>query len=723
MFGFKRLALLFAAAAAAAACAHAPVAPKTPAAAVERAAEPEHEVPGSISEEQRGLWEARLYALPAGAKTRTSLRDRLAESVAASFDATPEDKLPRRLELFREGLSLNAPSDFGKGEVATALAPLAKWIVARYERRGDEVVVLAGLRYLALVEPKDVRHHERFLELAEWSESVRKTIPDPLEAQASTADLYLRAARLVPDAEITERAAENLVRWNAAYMSRVQDENADLWGVQAFALREAEKIPVFLSYVFYLNGDATRATPWIRRLKSDVRSQAAFEELLDGIAKGEDLGDRYFTLAQLFGSFDPGTGQFVVGDPMAGLRACLDARRLGDPSPRYPLCVGQFFELLDRPESAVPFYVEAARLSPDESTYVSVTARVRNALNRVHMLERIDAAEEVIEIADGLVDSVLALKDVEDQTLYQVTAELLNLSGEVEYADGRIDRAVAHFEKASEVWPADAGAVFRLAEIREMLGDPDAAVRDLDDAIVRAEKAGGMDAEYWPARAFELRGKIHSDRGDASAAAVDFRAALAIWEKADLPIDYSAEVALRRGMALDYLGDEKGALEWMRRAFGLDPENRATYGAAFSFLFARGRLDAAADLFQVAFNQDRLGAMWKIYFALWVEGMARRQGSSVELARNYLAHADGDTWQDDLARYFSGRIDAAELRRRAQSNGQRVEADFYDGLKLLGDGKRDQAEPLLRKVIDSKLMGFFEYPMARVLLAEKPATK
>jgi tetratricopeptide (TPR) repeat protein len=721
MLGFKRIALLLAAAAACFACAHAQVAPKAPSASSRRGTDPELKVPDAISAAQRGTWEARLYALSDGAKTRTSLRDRLADSVAASFDATPEDKLSKRLELFREGMSLNAPSDFAKGDVAPALAPLARWAIARYERRGDEVVVLAGLRYLAMVEPKDVRHQERFVELAEWSEGVRKTIPDSLESQASTADLYLRAARLVPDREIIERAAEHLVNWNAAYMARVEDSGADLWGMPPFALREAEKIPVFLAYVFFLNGDVTRATPWIRKLKSDVRSQAAFEELLGGIEKGEDVGDLYFTLAQLFGSYDPGTGQFVVGDPMAGLRACLLARRFGEPTPRYPMCVGQFFELLDRPESAVPFYVEAARLSPDESTYIGVTARVRNALNRVHMLERIEEAEGVIEIADELVESVLALKDVEDDTLYQVTAELLNLSGEVEYADGRIDRAVAHFSRASEVWPTDAGATFRLAEIREMLGDPVAALRDLDAVIARAGKAGGMDAEYWPARAFELRGKISADKGDDAAATADFRRALAIWEKADLPLDYAAEIALRRGMALDYLGDEKGALEWMRRAIGLDPENRATYGAAFSFLFARGRLDAAAELFQVAFNQDRLGAMWKIYFALWVEGMARRQGRSIELARNYLSHADGDTWQDDLARYFSGRIDGAELERRAQNNGQKVEADFYAGLRLLGDGKRGQADPLLRKVIDSKLMGFFEYPMARVLLAEKPA--
>jgi tetratricopeptide (TPR) repeat protein len=720
MLGFKRIALLAAGAAACASCGHAPPPPVAEPRDA-RAAEPELEVPAAIPAAQRGTWMARLFALDDDARKRTALRDRIAESIAASFEATPDDKLAKRLELFREGLSLNAPIDFGQGEVAVALAPLARWAVARYERRGDEVVVLAALRYLALVEPKDARHQERFLELAEWSESARRTIPDALESQASIADLYIRAARLVPDREIVARAAESLVRWSEAYAARIEDGGADLWGMAPFALREAEKIPVFLAYVFFLNGDVTQAAPWLGRLAAGERSRAAFAELLDGIAEGQDVGDLYFTLAQLFGSFDPGTGQFVVGDPMAGLRACMLARRLGDPSPRYPMCAGQFFELLDRPESAVPFYVEAARLSPDESTYIGVTARVRNALGRVHMLERTEEARAVIAIVDDLVDRVVALEKVEDETLWAVTAELLKLCGEVEYADGRIEQAVGHFSRAGEVWPTDAAATLRLAEIREMLGDPDTAIRDLDTTIARAEKAGGAEAAYWPARALELRGRIRAARGEGAAAEADFRAALALWEKADLPLDYSAEIALRRGFALDRLGDTSGSLEWMRRAIGMEPENRSTYGAAFSFLFVRDRLDAAAELFQVAFNQDRLGAMWKIYFALWVEGLAQRRGTSVELARNYLASADGDTWQDDLARFFSGRIDAAELRRRAQNAGQEVEADFYAGLKLLGDGRRDLAAPLFEKVIASRLMGFFEYPMARELLAERSA--
>ena len=115
--------------------------------------------------------------------------------------------------------------------------------------------------------------------------------------------------------------------------------------------------------------------------------------------------------------------------------------------------------------------------------------------------------------------------------------------------------------------------------------------------------------------------------------------------------------------------------------------------------------------------QDRIEAMWKIYFSLWMEGFSRRKsGKSFDLARGYLEQSDGKSWQDDLARFFSGRITADKLRGRAANVGQNVETDFYVSVKLLSDGKKSDATPLLRKVLDSDLMGFFEYPMARALL-------
>ena len=129
------------------------------------------------------------------------------------------------------------------------------------------------------------------------------------------------------------------------------------------------------------------------------------------------------------------------------------------------------------------------------------------------------------------------------------------------------------------------------------------------------------------------------------------------------------------------------------------------------------RLEEAKEFYRLAFNQDRIEAMWKIYFSLWMEGFSRRKsGKSFDLARGYLEQSDGKSWQDELARFFSGRITADKLRGRAANVGQNVETDFYVSVMLLSNGKKSDATPLLRKVLDSDLMGFFEYPMARALL-------
>ena len=55
-------------------------------------------------------------------------------------------------------------------------------------------------------------------------------------------------------------------------------------------------------------------------------------------------------------------------------------------------------------------------------------------------------------------------------------------------------------------------------------------------------------------------------------------------------------------------------------------------------------------------------------------------------------------------------------RKRATNLGQRVEVDYYAALKLLADEKKADAKPMLEQVIESDLMGFFEYRMARELL-------
>ena len=85
----------------------------------------------------------------------------------------------------------------------------------------------------------------------------------------------------------------------------------------------------------------------------------------------------------------------------------------------------------------------------------------------------------------------------------------------------------------------------------------------------------------------------------------------------------------------------------------------------------------------------------------------------------YLTHSRGKTWQDQLARYFSGDMTEEMLGKSAASTGQRVEYEYYSAILALAGDKPEVARAKLEKVISSDLLGFFEYRMARAILVSQ----
>jgi lipoprotein NlpI len=69
-----------------------------------------------------------------------------------------------------------------------------------------------------------------------------------------------------------------------------------------------------------------------------------------------------------------------------------------------------------------------------------------------------------------------------------------------------------------------------------------------------------------------------------------------------------------------------------------------------------------------------------------------------------------------LARYGRGQLQFEELIARANDRGERAEAYFYEGLKRWRLGDIEQAKKLMHKVLDTEMMGFFEYDMALAYL-------
>jgi lipoprotein NlpI len=63
-------------------------------------------------------------------------------------------------------------------------------------------------------------------------------------------------------------------------------------------------------------------------------------------------------------------------------------------------------------------------------------------------------------------------------------------------------------------------------------------------------------------------------------------------------------------------------------------------------------------------------------------------------------------------RYALGRISYDRLLAMADTPGKRAEIFFYQAMRLLAEGKSNDAHALWSKVIDTKMASFFEYEMA-----------
>ncbi|MCP4680192.1 MAG: hypothetical protein GY854_32795 [Deltaproteobacteria bacterium] len=689
--------------------------PKT----VSRKARPTYkrvEVPAAITAEQRTLWEQKLYLLPSRHPARRDLRDRLAGTLLKDFERRKEEDIEGRLDLFKEALALHDPSDFRPEHVASDIVPMAKWIVDAFEKRGDEAVVLAGLRFLMMADPSDMGLKERYLELAEWSESVRETISGRVDRLSSLISMYRKMVRLVPDREVVEHLAKRYVERHRLILSMFKREAANgSRQMRPFETlmrgRALQVFPVEIIHIFFLVGDPAGARKHLAGFVAEGGIRVEFLELLDRIFEGKDPADSYFTLARYLAPVDA----------RAGLRACIAAHASDPKDPRFSLCIGRSFEELDRPECAFDFYAEAAKVAPEEDVYEEVIELIRQALIKVHMNELQEVSKRAIELADSLVEVALEKHSKKESELKMVIASLLYTAGEVEFDDGRVEASRGHLKRSYEVM-ANIPALVKLTEVHYLLGDFNSGIEILKQAR-NLDRGGRQPTGFWQAVILEKRADLMSGLGRKEEASKLYKEALVQWDSAKIVPEQAPAAAVRRGIIHDRLGDMEASQAAFRLAVRLDPDRQATYAQVISFLVIQERLEDAKEFYRLAYNQDQIEAMWKIYYSIWLEGLSRRTGKGdFSLARNYLEHSRGESWQDNLARFFLGEISLEALRKEARNRGQLVEVDYYSALLDLAEKKAPEARAKLEKVIASNLLGFFEYRMARALLREELKT-
>ena len=79
-------------------------------------------------------------------------------------------------------------------------------------------------------------------------------------------------------------------------------------------------------------------------------------------------------------------------------------------------------------------------------------------------------------------------------------------------------------------------------------------------------------------------------------------------------------------------------------------------------------------------------------------------------------------WYTELARYATSQIDYPSLLAKADTPGKHAEAYFYEAMRQLSNGQSAEASALWSKVVETKMMSFFEFEMAsRYLRMGAPA--
>jgi hypothetical protein len=149
------------------------------------------------------------------------------------------------------------------------------------------------------------------------------------------------------------------------------------------------------------------------------------------------------------------------------------------------------------------------------------------------------------------------------------------------------------------------------------------------------------------------------------------------------------------------------------------PDNRETYAQILSYLVvAPPQPELAENILARAQRQLTLEPEWKTYFALWVKAISAR--AHVDLSPDVSSLlgrlARSDAWWGHLAQFGIGTIDYARLSAAAKNRGERAEADFYEGIRRTAAGDLQGARALFKAVIDSRMVGFYEYQMAQELL-------
>jgi tetratricopeptide (TPR) repeat protein len=649
---------------------------------------------------------------------RPAIRERLVHYLLREAEgAHKAEEYDAAVEQLASITSLYRPEELAAGLVP-GLLPLANYMRVEGERRGDEGRVLSALWLQARLASDKKEPEAQYLLLRRWSDEARRDLGGVGEHLKGLIDVLSEHARLTPAPDVLDALAQLYADRRSQLIAAMGPEGEAAPEGAMLSREEFRDVsvtlaraPLDIAGVYLQHEKFDSALDRLSKLHGVTGLEPRIRTIVEIVATNKsEAPSALLALSRVYNE--------MRGFSVAGA-LCMYGVRTFPTDARFPQCLGRLAALEDDYAEAAAEYAEAVKLAPEERELYDEALEVLANLMRGEMFD--NDPSETRSLADQarniLSERVRRWPEVPPPVKFEELELAVALA---EMSAGNAEEARAHLQ-ASLDKRETTRALIQMGQLHARIGQRDEAQKYFARALERTN-ARDVDEARLRAQILEQVGDVQRASGKPAEAVLAYNEALALWEAALKAGPEEMERAfgeIRRGVLLSRLDRQAEALDAFELAMQAVPYDRETYAQILSFMVVGApSLEVATSILQRAQRQLTLDPEWRTYFSLWVQAIAGRTHTTVPAdATRLLARlARSDTWWGRLAQFGAGSIDHQKLSGFAKTRGEQVEADFYEGARRLEKGELAEARVMFQRVLDSRMVSFFEFQMAQELM-------
>ncbi len=667
--------------------------------------------------------------LPLDSPRREAFRGVLLDFLVRYMEKTlREDRPEEASNALQFAAALWRPAELrGARKVEPGLTAAAHKIYALAARQGNEAPALFAVAIQQQFgdDQARARANATWIEIEGWLVRNGTFSEEPVLRHEELEAAIEETAANFPAPFVVQRLADLYVaRFEAAVAASTSRENPEL-GVAA--RHRAEVTGYLLTRLYLRADDFDGALKALKRVELDVPTRKLVEFLNGARAPNKSAGPLLTLAAQFIpDEADDENSRIPPSFITQGWGIVENLARVAVA--RYPddafahLLLARSFRQQGLIDAAVVHLDRTVALKPDIfDAWQDLAVLKQGSLER---LVNVDADAAMARLASLEKFHARAVELWSGRPIKPGLSEAYFTVGQGLYELGRVDEAKHLLEKSTSREP--------IPEALDLLATIDAKTGANARAAERYETLLGLPFEdqrtrlRWEVQARMGLGLIRRRLGDEGQAKVQLDTALRQLNKLigeqrggspgypGLDPDERSGHLVERGKLMFYLGDAEQGAEDFRQARALTPDRDEAYAEPMLFVVNHGYYDLALEIFRQVLPRDEVRGSLKLYFSLWLHELALRQGLAQDPAvLEFLASYRADSWQGKLAQHAQGKLSYDDLLRGATDSGEQAEAYFYEALRRWRSGDPGDAKVLMRKVLGTGRMAFFEYDMAQ----------